>query len=205
MKLYVHPLSGHAHRARLFLTLVGAEHELIHVDLAEGAHKRPEFLALNVFGQIPVLDDGGVVIADSNAIMVYVARKLGLEAWYPTDPVGAAQVQRWLSVAAGQLASGPAAARLVTVFGVQRDADEAITRAHALFGTVERHLEGRAWLASEEHPTLADVAFYSYADRAPEGNVDLEAYPRVRALLRRVEALPGFVPMQATAAGLLAS
>lgn len=202
MKLYVHPLSGHAHRAQLFLSLANVPYERVEVDLMAGEHKQPAFLAMNVFGQVPVLDDDGEFVSDSNAILVYVAKKLGLESWYPSDPAGAARVQRWLSVAAGQLAYGPAAARLVTVFGAPYDAAAVVKRAHDLFTTVERHLEGRTWLASEGHPTLADVALYSYASHAPEGNVELDPYPRLRALLARIEALPGFVPFTQTAAGL---
>ena len=86
MKLYHHPLSGHAHRARLFLSLVGAPHELIEVDLKAGAHKTPAFLAMNPFGQVPVLDDDGVIVSDSNAILVYVAKRLGRSDWLPEDP-----------------------------------------------------------------------------------------------------------------------
>ena len=104
MKLYHHPLSGHSHRARLFLSLAGVEHELVEVDLATGAHKKPEFLTLNPLGQVPVLDDDGTVVADSNAILVYLAKKLGLRDWLPQDPAASATVQKWLSVAAGLLA-----------------------------------------------------------------------------------------------------
>ena len=68
MKLYYHPLSGHAHRARLLLDLLGLKHELVEVDLMAGAHKTPEFLALNPFGQVPVLvDDDGTAIGNSTA------------------------------------------------------------------------------------------------------------------------------------------
>src|SRR5262245_23882378 len=109
MKLYYHPLSGHAHRARLFLSLIGVPHELVEVDLAGGAHKAPAFLKLNSFGQVPVLDDNGTIVSDSNAIMVYLAKKHRRSDWLPEDPAGAASVQRWLSVAAGQIAYGPAA------------------------------------------------------------------------------------------------
>ncbi len=87
------------------------------VDLRKGAHKQPDFLQLNTFGQVPVLDDNGTVIPDSNAILVYLARRYGGESWLPGDPVGAAAVQRWLSVAAGPIAFGPARARLIMVFG----------------------------------------------------------------------------------------
>ncbi|ACA15863.1 Glutathione S-transferase domain [Methylobacterium sp. 4-46] len=204
MKLYHHPLSGHAHRARLFLSLVGAPHELIEVDLRAGAHKTPEFLALNPFGQVPVLVDDGVVVADSNAILVYVARKLGRTDWLPADPRGEAAVQRWLSVAAGELAYGPAAARLITVFGAKRDPEEVIGRAHTLLRRLDTHLAGRDWLVGAG-PTIADVALYSYVARAPEGNVDLSGYPAVAAFLRRVEALPGFVPFAETPVGTSAA
>ena len=77
MKLYNFPLSGHAHRALLFLSLLGVKADVIDVDLANGAHKAPDFLKLNSFGQVPVLDDEGLVVADSNAILVYLATKFG--------------------------------------------------------------------------------------------------------------------------------
>ncbi|HCK18745.1 MAG TPA: glutathione S-transferase [Thalassospira sp.] len=193
MKLYHHPISGHAHRARLFLGLLGLEHELVGVDLANGAHKSPEFLKLNPLGQVPVLEDGDKVITDSNAIMVYLAKKTGATNWLPEDAEGAARVQRWLSIAAGQIAFGPAAARLITLFGAPFDADEVISRAHAVLGNIEDHLKTNDWLAAS-HPTIADVALYSYVARAPEGNVDLAAYGKVRDWLKRIEDLPGFVP-----------
>lgn len=204
MKLHHHPLSGHAHRAVLFASLLGVPHELIEVDLAAAAHKSPEFLKLNPFGQIPVLEDGDLVIADSNAILVYLAKKAGRSDWLPEDAAGAARVQRWLSVAAGELAYGPAAARLITVFNASFNPTEVIARAHVLLGRLEQHLADREWLAAD-HPTIADVAIYSYVARAPEGNVDLSDYPAVNAFLARIEALPGFVPFARTPAGLTAN
>ena len=203
MKLYVHPLSGHAHRAVLFLSLIAAPVELIEVDLAAKAHKSPEFLTLNRFGQIPVLVDGDQVIADSNAILVYVAKKLGRSDWLPETPAEAAAVQRWLSVAAGPIAYGPAAARLVTVFGANLNAAEVIASAHSVLAVIDAELEDRAWLTGTT-PTIADVALYSYIALAPEGNVDLAPYARVRAWLQRIEALPGYVPPRRTAIGLAA-
>ncbi|GLX13080.1 glutathione S-transferase [Pseudomonas straminea] len=204
MKIHHVPLSGHAHRAVLFASLLGLKPELVEVDLAGGANKQPEFLALNPFGQVPVLEDDGVVVADSNAILVYLAKKTGRTDWLPEDPAGAAAVQRWLSVAAGELAYGPCAARLITVFGADFNAEEVIARAHVLLARLERHLSDRQWLAAD-HPTIADVALYSYLARAPEGNVDLSAYKQVRAFLARIEALPGFVAIPQTPAGLTAN
>ncbi|MBL8245857.1 MAG: glutathione S-transferase [Rhodanobacteraceae bacterium] len=203
LTLYRFPLSGHAHRAELFLSLLGLPAQLVDVDLRQGAHKRPEFLELNPFGQVPVLRDGEAVIADSTAILVYLARQYAPD-WLPTDPLQAAQVQCWLSAASGPIAAGPARARLITVFGARYNAEETIAQAHALLRVVESELAGRTWLVGER-PTIADIAAYTYIAHAPEGNVDLSPYPALRAWLQRIEALPGFVPMRPSAAGLRAS
>ena len=201
IKLYRHPLSGHAHRVQLMLSLLNLPTELVEVDLMKGAHKQAEFLALNRFGQVPVLDDNGTILADSNGMLVYLARRYGGESWLPTDAVGEAAVQRWLSVAAGQIAFGPAAARLVTVFGAKLNADDLIARAHALLKVMEIELSQHAFLAGS-HVTIADVAAYTYIAHAPEGNVSLSDYPNVRGWLNAIESLPGFVGMQKTTVGL---
>ncbi|MBY4607750.1 glutathione S-transferase [Rhizobium sp. 9T] len=203
MKLYYHPLSGHSHRVHLFLSLLGVPYELVEVDMAAGAHKAPEFLKLNAFGQVPVLDDDGAVISDSAAILVYLARKFGRTDWLPEDMLAAARIQKWLSVAAGEIAYGPCAARLVTVFGANFHADEVIARAHRILTLVEAELSGRAFLLGD-NPTIADIALYSYIANAPEGNVDTAPYQTVRAWLSRIEALSGFVGFRRTKIGLAA-
>ncbi|MEM7226250.1 MAG: glutathione S-transferase [Pseudomonadota bacterium] len=202
IRIHRHPLSGHSHRVELFAKLAGINHDLIDVDLLAGEHKKAPFLALNPAGQVPVIEDGDNVLSDSNAILVYLARNYAPD-WLPGDPVLEAQVQKFLSMAAGEIAYGPAAARLVTVFGAQLDPEVAKAIAKTAFDRIEAHLEGRAWLVGNR-PTIADVAIYSYTAHAPEGNVSLQDYPKVRGLLRRIEALPGFVAMQATEVGLAA-
>ena len=179
MKLYHFPFSGHAHRARLFLSLLNAKAEIIDVDLANGAHRTPEFLKLNPFGQVPVLEDGDVVVNDSNAILVYVATKLGAKDWLPDDLASIAKIQKWLSVAAGEIAYGPCAARLITVFGADFRADEVIARAHRILSLIDAELAKHPFIIGET-PTIADVALYSYIAGAPEGNVDLTPHPQVR-------------------------
>jgi len=201
IKLYHFPLSGHDHRVQLMLSLLELPVEVIFVDLAKGAHKQADFLALNPFGQVPVVDDDGVVLADSNAILVYLAQKYGKGRWLPSDPVGAARVQRWLSVAAGAIHTGPATARLITVFGAPYNAEDVIARSHGLLKIIDQHLSSSTWLAGDT-PTIADVAGYTYIAHVPEGNVSLDDYAHVRGWLARIEALPGFVGMPRTAAGL---
>ncbi|KYF59341.1 glutathione S-transferase [Sorangium cellulosum] len=199
IRLYRHPLSGHAHRVELFLSLLRLPFELVDVDLKSGAHKAPEFLRKNPFGQVPVIEDGDVTLADSNAILVYLAARYDPAGrWLPRDPVAAARVQQWLSVAAGQLVAGPGAARLARVFGAKVDVDRAKAIAGQLLAVVDQHLSARRFLAGDA-PTVADIAMYTYTAHAPEGGVSLEPYGHVRAWLARVEELPGFAPMTRTA------
>tara|TARA_R110001583_G_scaffold49885_3_gene155949 strand:+ start:1402 stop:2025 length:624 start_codon:yes stop_codon:yes gene_type:complete len=204
IKLYRHPLSGHAHRVEVMLSLLGINAEIIDVDLMKGEQKTSVFLQKNPLGQVPVLEDGDITLSDSNAIIVYLASKYDpSRSWLPTAPEQAAIVQGYLTVAAGALAFGPASARLVTLFGAGLDPDNAIAIAHNLLQRLDNDLSSRQWLAGNQ-PTLADVANYAYIARAPEGNVSLDDYTHVRAWLQRFESLPGFVPMQSTAVGLAA-
>lgn len=204
LKLYRHPLSGNAHRAELFISMLGLNAETVDVDLLKGEQKQPEFLKKNLFGQVPVLEDGDVTIADSNAILVYLASQYDHEhTWLPIEPAKAAEVQRFLSVAQGPVAYGPALARLINLFGLQLDPERAVNTAHDVLSKLDKHLRDHVWLAAE-HPTIADIANYSYIALAPEGGVSLQAYPHVNAWLGRVEGLPGFIPMQQSPIGLAA-
>jgi len=210
LKLYRFALSGHCHRAELALSLLGLPHTLVDVDLMKGEHKAPEFLEMTPFGQVPVLDDEGMLIFDSNAILTYLATRYDKTGqWLPRDPKPLADVQGWFSVAAGTLAHGPAAARLIslfdsnTVFGSTFDKQDVLARSHALLKVMDAELAKRPFLAAAR-ATMADVAMYSYTVSAPEGNVDLTPYGHVRAWLARVEGLAGFVPFAKTPVGLAA-
>jgi glutathione S-transferase len=202
--LYQHPLSGHSHRVRLMLSLLDLDTNIVDVDLARGAHKEPDFLTKNPLGQFPVLEDGEITLADSNAILVYLASKHDQTGtWYPNDPIVRAKVQKYLSIAAGQIASGPAAARLVNVFGASLDHARAKDIASAVLAILDKHLAENTWLACD-HATIADVANYAYIAHAPEGDINLTPYANILRWLNRIENLPGFTPMTATPVGLAA-
>ncbi|QNK69907.1 glutathione S-transferase family protein [Variovorax sp. PAMC26660] len=205
IKLYGTALSGHVHRVRLLLSMLGLPFEIIELDMRKRDNRAPEFLARNPFGQVPVIEDGDLTLADSNAILVYLNERYAADParWMPRDAVGMARVQRWFSVAAGPLAYGPAAARIMALFGLAADPAETVTRSHALLAVMEMHLQQQPFLAGPT-VTLADIANYAYVAHAPEGSVSLDGYPHLRDWLVRVEALPGFVPMVRTAIGLAA-
>ena len=190
-------LSGHTHRVENLLTMLGLPYRL---EPAPAAVRRaPGFRALNPLGQIPVLEDGALIIADSNAILVYLARRYGGGTrWLPDEPVAAARVQRWLSIAAGEVKYGPGTARLITLWDSPGDLAAAHAIAADLLAFMDGHLRDGSFLAAE-HATIADLACYPYIAHAPEGRIALTGYPCVRAWIARVEALPGFRPMPATA------
>lgn len=195
VKHYRHPMSGHCHRAELMLNLLEVPYENVEVDLASGAHKQPEYLQLNPLGLVPSIEDNGAVIADSVAILTYLVETYGdADQWRGRTPAEKAEVQRWLSIAAGEMTTGPCAARLVKVFNAPLDHAAAVKKSRALLAFMDAHLKDRTWLAAER-ATLADISAYSYIAHAPEGAVDLKPFAHVLAWLARVEALPNFIGM----------
>lgn len=195
IKLYRNPKSGHCHRVELMLAFLDLPYETIDLDMSNGAHKAPDYLKISPFGLVPAIDDGGYTLADSNAILTYLVQTYAQGShWLPGGGKDAAEVQRWLTVAADNIYAGPCAARLVKVFGTGHDHPAAVGKAHDLFKIMDAHLAGREWLATDKI-TIADVAGYSYIAHAPEGGVNLAPYPNIRAWLTRIEAQPNFVPM----------
>jgi glutathione S-transferase len=194
LTLYDGIISGHSHKVRLFLSLLGLEHRLETISLADLANRSAAFLANNPFGQIPVLDDEGVLIRDSNAILVYLASRYGGKQWWPDDPLALARIQEWLAVSTLKLYNGPVKARAVKLFARPWDLEAAQQESHALLAIMNRHLEARDWLSIDE-VSIADIACYTYTAHAPEGGVSLDDYRNVRSWLARIEALRGFVAM----------
>jgi glutathione S-transferase len=195
LKLYDVKLSGNCYKIRALLSFMNLDHEMIHVDLVNRQQKSSEFIALNVFGQVPVLVDGTETIRDSQAILFYLASTYGDGEWLPKDAVGQAKVIQWLSVAANEIANSFAAARVYYLFNrIEIDVQRATVRAHALLTTLDQHLTTRQWLEFER-PTIADVACYPYIAMASEGKISLEDYPHVTAWLDRFKQLPRYVDL----------
>jgi glutathione S-transferase len=186
-------LSGHTHRVQVLLRALALPYRF--VPSPPESRRSDTFLALNPLGQVPVLQDGDLALADSNAIMVYLVKRYAAGShWLPDDPVAAANVQRWLSIAAGEVAYGPNIARLIVARGMPGDRSKAAALTDRLLRFMNGHLVKQPYLAGA-HPTIADLACYSYIAAAPEGGIELEPFPAVCAWLRRIENLPGFKPM----------
>jgi glutathione S-transferase len=196
IKLYGHEISGNSYKVRLMLSLLNIESEWIKVDLMQGEQKSPAYLAMNPFGQVPLLVDGEIQLADAQAILAYLARQYGGEQWLPTAALPMAQVIRWLSTTAGEVRQGPENARLYHIFGAGTNIniDRATQKAEFILTQLNEQLSTRTWLEFE-HPTIADVAVFPYIALARDGKISLDAYPHVLAWIDRVKQLPGYIPM----------
>jgi glutathione S-transferase len=194
VKLYNLEVSGNCYKVRLLCALLGVPVEIAEMDFLGGEHKRSPHIDRNAFAQIPVLEDDGLTLRDSQAILVYVARKWGGEAWLPTDAASLATVTQWLMVAENEIARGPGDARLHDKFGRDIDVDLAREKSHRLLAIMDAHLAHNEWLASG-HPTIADIACMPYVAIGHEGGVTLERYPAVRAWIERIKKLPNFIAM----------
>ena len=196
MELYDLELSGNCYKVRLFLAFLQQDYTLRPVAFLEGEHKTEDFIARNLFGEIPVLIDGDVLLRDSQAILVYLARKHGRTDWYPTDTRDEAAVVQWLMVAENEIARGPNDARLHDKFGYAIDVEAARKKSERILGILDQHLATRDWLELDR-PTIADIACFPYIALSHEGAVSLEPYAAIRAWVDRIKALPGFIPMPA--------
>ncbi|MBD2307593.1 glutathione S-transferase family protein [Chroococcidiopsis sp. FACHB-1243] len=194
MQLYDFVLSGNCHKVRLLLSMLNLDYESVPVNLKAGEHKTERFLQLNPCGQVPVLADGDVILRDSQAILVYLARCYGGEDWFPLEPEAIAKIMQWLSFAANEIANSLAAARRYFIFQGQLDIDLTQQKAHQVLQLLDRHLTNNQWLECS-HPTIADLACFPYVGLAADAKVALDNYPHVIAWCDRIKQLPGYVSM----------
>jgi glutathione S-transferase len=195
IKLYGHELSGNSYKAKLMLSVLGLEYEWVKIDLMAGAHKQPDFLALNPFGQVPVLVDGNTILADAQAILVYLARQYGGKAWLPLEAEAMSKVVRWLSTTAGEVRQGPESARLYHLFkATSINLERSLQKSEFILTQLNNHLANQEWLELGR-PTIADIAVFPYIALAGDGKIDLNPYPSVLTWINGVKNIPGFVGM----------
>ena len=194
MKLYDRDQSGNCLKVRLLRSMLGLEYEKVPVDFDSGENRTPEFLRLSPRGQVPTLTDGDVTVWDSQAILVYLARRYGGEEWLPTEPVAMSEVMQWLAVSENELLFGLARSRQTKKMKGPWPWDLVSKLGQSGLAVANEHLVGHEWLALDR-PTIADLACYPYVALAHEGEISLEDYPAVRAWMARIQALPGYVGM----------
>jgi glutathione S-transferase len=201
IQLYDYELSGNCYKIRLFLNILKLSFDSVSVEFHPGReHKSPEFLRINPLGQLPVLDDGHVRLRDAQAILVYLAVKYDdSRRWYPSDAETMGRVSMWLAFA-DAITGTASAARLHDGLFYDVDIDQCRAGAHKLFRVLDEHLwfeeqEGRGWIATTEHPTIADIACFPYVMLSEEGGISREDYPALRRWTDRVKRVPRFITM----------
>jgi glutathione S-transferase len=192
--LHTVDLSGNGIKARMLLSMLGIKYETKMPDMMKGEHKSPDFLKLNPLGQVPVLIDGNVTLRDSQAILVYLARKYGGDDWLPADPGQMGEIMQWLFFAANELYQGPNRLRLKALLKLNVDVALATKITEGAMEVMEARLAKHDWLALDRR-TIADLSCYPYTALAYQGAFDLAPYKAVEAWIKRVEALPGYVGM----------
>jgi glutathione S-transferase len=202
IRLYDYELSGNCYKLRLLMSFLAIEYATVPVDFYPGrAHKSPWFLRLNPLGQLPVIDDDGVVLRDAQAILVYLGSRYDPEgSWYPRqNPALLGEISQWLAFADG-ITSTASAARLHD--GMFYDLDVAAARAgaHRLFRILDEHLwfgeqEGRNWICAAADPTIADIACFPYIMLSEEGGISRQDYPAIRRWCDRFKRIKGFIVM----------
>jgi glutathione S-transferase len=195
IKLYGYKLSGNCYKVQLMLALLEIDYEWIEVDLLKGEHQTAEFLKLNPFGQVPVLVDNEIILADAQAILVYLARRYGGDQWLPSDPESLSRVVRWLSTTAGEVRQGVEFARLYYLFNATSiDIERATQRSEFILNQLDQHLSDRQWL-ERDCPTIADIAVFPYVALAEDGKISLKPYTNVLNWIEQVKSLPSFITM----------
>jgi glutathione S-transferase len=174
----------------LMLAMLGVPWDYRHVDLQAGAHKRPQFLAMNRWGQVPVLQDGGAFITQSNVILRYLADKFGR--FGGKTEAEKLRIAEWLAWDLDRLASGLGLTRLHARFYPEHDEVKRYLRQRGdtALAALDRHLGGSKFVAGM-YPTIADIAIFPWIATADEGGFDIAGWPNVQAWAQRMLALPG--------------
>jgi glutathione S-transferase len=194
MKLYDYAASANCLKVRLLLAHLGLPYERVPIDIFAGESQTPEHLARNPAGRTPVLElDSGETLAESNAILLFLARGTP---YLPAEPVEEARVWQWLFFEQNLVEPNVGSARFWRLTGRDKGRREAWERHRAsgtaALGILERHVADNDFLVGSRY-TVADIGLYAYTHVAPDAEINLDALPAVRAWLARVESQAGFV------------
>lgn len=187
--------SQNGYKVRLLLSHLGRSYHERPVAIFAGEGQRPEFLAKNPTGAVPVLElEDGRVLPESNAILGFLAEG---SPYLPDDAWQRAQVHRWMYFEEDFIQNGLASLRHWTLTGkLARRSAEAVEgkRAASLkaLRILDRWLTGRDFLTDAGY-TIADMSVFAYVSRAGEAGVALEDFPAVQAWVQRVRRQPGFL------------
>lgn len=187
MKIYGDLKSGNCLKVKWVCDKLSRRYTWVDVDTMAGGSRTPEFLKLNGAGQVPVLElDDGRTLAQSNAIMRYLARGTDL---IPAEAFLAAKMDEWLFWEQYNHEPYIAVCRFQIVYlgKSQGDLDpEKVKRGYAALALMEHELKQRHFLVGDT-VSLADVSLLAYTRVAHEGGFHLDGYDAVKRWVGEVE------------------
>ena len=196
---YDAPISGNTWKVRLLLAQLALPHEVVRLDIMNGAVRTPEFRKLNPFGRVPYIVEDGFALAESNAILLYLARGSRL---LPEEARAQALIQQWMFFEQNQVELAIGIPRYLRQRSIEAPGvvEHYLPRAAAALKVLDRHLARghlaqRQWLVGEAY-SIADIAVCGYAQLAEEAGHSLADYPAVSAWLARVRQEPGFFALE---------
>ena len=195
MRIYGDTSSGNCLKIKYTADHLGFAYDWVTVSALDGETKRPEFLAINPFGQIPAVTlDDGRHLAQSNAILRYLARGSAL---LPEDAFEQAKVDEWLYWEQYSHEPYIAVCRFHMLYqGKPKEAREAwrVERGEKALDLMEGELSKRDFLAASRF-TIADISLLAYTRVAHEGGFELRSRPAVQAWIARCEHNLGLAPI----------
>jgi glutathione S-transferase len=190
--LYGFAGSTNTYTVALMLSLCRHPFSYIHVSLRDGAHKQPDFLVKNRYGQVPALRDGQAFYVQSAAILLHLSE--ALDKFNGKTTVEKGRIREWLFWQWDKLAL-PVYRLRARNKGVRQFGDEVRvmydTEAKTALAVIEQELSKNEWIAGKK-VTVADIGIYSVVRYCADANVDLSHYPAVGRWKARIEAMPGF-------------
>jgi glutathione S-transferase len=191
--LYCFAQSGNAYKAALMLNLCGADWAPRFVDFFNGETRTPAYRAINVMGEVPVLEHDGRRLSQSGVILDYLASRLSRFGWRDDDE--RREILRWILFDNHKLTSYIATLRFMLQFA--RTGETPVTewlrgRANSALKVLDVHLTGRRFAVGDA-ATIADLSMCGYLYWFDEFGIDPGAFPAVEAWLQRIRALPGWV------------
>ncbi|PKP73740.1 MAG: glutathione S-transferase [Alphaproteobacteria bacterium HGW-Alphaproteobacteria-6] len=186
--------SGNAYKAALTMTLAGYDWRPVFVDFFGGATRSPEFRALNIMGEVPVLEDAGRVITQSGAIMYHVVQETGRFGGAPGE---AAEVLRWVLWDNHKMSSQAGPLRFMMNFLAADKRPEAVIawlagRLRGAFAALDAHLAGRDWIVGDG-VTIADLSCCGYLYYPEPFGFARAEWPNIDRWLGNIAALPGWM------------
>ncbi len=186
--------SGNCYKIRLLLNQLHIPYQRINVDILQQQSRTAEFLKINPNGKTPVLEHDNRILAESNAILWYLAKQ---SQFLPEDDFSQAQVLQWMFFE--QFSHEPYLAKSrywISILDAEEEYSVQLANlrqpGYSALDVMENHLRENDYFVANQY-SIADICLYAYTHVAEEGKFDLSAYSHIQAWFKRIESQPEYI------------